>query len=131
MLGLGAAEAPGRDALINWVRGADIDDENADGSTTDARLAMGDPMNGRPATVIYGGTVANPDPNDGVVYAVTNEGYLQAIDAADGHELLGLHAEVSCLREPAICTTTRRSRIAPTASMPTSAPSRTRSTKTA
>ena len=48
---------------------------------------MGDPMNGRPATVIYGGTVANPDPNDGVVYAVTNEGYLQAIDAADGHEL--------------------------------------------
>ena len=87
MLGLGATEAPGRDPLINWLRGADIDDENANGSTVDARLAMGDPMNGRPATVIYGGTVANPNPNDGVVYAVTNEGYLQAIDAADGHEL--------------------------------------------
>ena len=87
MLGLGAAEAPGRDALINWVRGADIDDENSDGSTIDARLSMGDPMNGRPATVIYGGTVANPNPNDGVVYAVTNEGYLHAIDTADGHEL--------------------------------------------
>ncbi len=87
MLGLGAAEAPGRDPLINWVRGADIDDENANGSTVDARLEMGDPMNGRPATVIYGGTVANPNPDDGVVYAVTNEGYLQAIDAADGHEL--------------------------------------------
>ncbi len=86
-LGLGAAEAPGRDALIDWVLGSDIDDENANGSTTDARFAMGDPMNGRPATVIYGGTVANPNPNDGVVYAVTNEGYLQAIDAADGHEL--------------------------------------------
>ena len=87
MLGLGATEAPGRDALINWLRGADIDDENADGATTDARFAMGDPMNGRPATVIYGGTVANPNPDDGVVYAVTNEGYLQAIDTADGHEL--------------------------------------------
>jgi len=87
MLGLGAAEAPGRDALINWVRGSDIDDENADGSTIDARLSMGDPMNGRPATVIYGGTVASPNPSDAVVYAVTNEGYLHAIDATDGHEL--------------------------------------------
>jgi type IV pilus assembly protein PilY1 len=92
MLGLGAAEAPGRDPLINWVRGADIDDENANGSTVDARLEMGDPMNGRPATVIYGGTVANPNPDDGVVYAVTNEGYLQAIDARTATSC-GLHAE--------------------------------------
>lgn len=86
-LGLAAAESPGRDALINWVRGADVSDANGDGSTTDPRHSMGDPMNGRPATVIYGGTVANPDPNDGVVYAVTNEGYLHAIDSDDGSEL--------------------------------------------
>ncbi len=87
MLGLGAAESPGRDALINWMRGTDIDDADGDGSTTDARLSMGDPMNGRPATVIYGGTVATPDPADGVIFAVTNEGYLHAIDAVDGDEL--------------------------------------------
>lgn len=86
-LGLGAAEAPGRDALINWVRGADIADEDGDGATTDARQVMGDPMNGRPATVIYGGTLASPDPTDGVVYAVTNEGYLHAVDAVSGSEL--------------------------------------------
>ena len=86
-LGLGAAEAPGRDALINWLRGADIADEDGDGATTDARLRMGDPMHGRPATVIYGGTVADPDPEDGVLYAVTNEGYLHAIDAVTGQEL--------------------------------------------
>jgi type IV pilus assembly protein PilY1 len=43
-------------------------------------------MHGRPATVIYGGTVANPDANDGVVFAVTNEGYLHAINIADGSE---------------------------------------------
>ena len=86
-LGLGAAESPGRDALIDWMRGADVSDANGDGSTTDPRHSMGDPMNGRPATVIYGGTVANPDPNDGVVYAVTNEGYLHAINADDGGEL--------------------------------------------
>jgi type IV pilus assembly protein PilY1 len=85
-LGLGAAESPGRDALINWLRGADVSDADGDGSTTDPRHSMGDPMNGRPATVIYGGSVANPDPNDGVVYAVTNEGYLHAINADDGAE---------------------------------------------
>jgi len=87
MLGLGATELPGRNSLINWVRGQDTLDADGDGVTTDARLAMGDPMNGRPATVIYGGTLADPDPNDGVVYAVTNEGYLHAIDAVDGSEL--------------------------------------------
>ncbi len=87
MLGLGATELPGRDNLINWLRGQDISDANGDGATTDARFAMGDPMNGRPATVIYGGSVTTPDPNDGVVYAVTNEGYLHAVDAKDGHEL--------------------------------------------
>jgi type IV pilus assembly protein PilY1 len=86
-LGLGALEAPGRDALIDWLRGTDIADENADGSTTDPRLELGDPMHGRPATVIYGGSVGSPDPTDGVVFAVTNEGYLHAIDAVDGSEL--------------------------------------------
>ena len=86
-LGLGSLEAPGRDALLNWLRGQDIDDVNSNGSTTDARLAMGDPMNGRPAGVIYGGTLAAKDPYDGVIYVPTNEGYLQAIDAKTGVEL--------------------------------------------
>ncbi len=35
---------------------------NGDGATNDQRFAMGDPMNGRPATVIYGGTLINPEP---------------------------------------------------------------------
>ncbi len=86
MLGLGVAGDPTRDELIDWLRGADVLDANGDGITTDARLSMGDPMNGRPATVIYGGTLANPDPDDGVVYAVTNEGYLHAIDTVTGAE---------------------------------------------
>jgi len=87
LLGLGAAGDPTRDDLINWLRGADVSDADGDGVTTDARLSMGDPMNGRPATVIYGGTAATPDANDGVVFAVTNEGYLHAVDAVDGGEL--------------------------------------------
>jgi type IV pilus assembly protein PilY1 len=87
MLGLVGAEAPGRNPLINWMRGTDITDQDGDGLTTDVRHQMGDPMNGRPATVIYGGSLADPDPNDGVVYAVTNEGYLHAINTLDGTEL--------------------------------------------
>jgi type IV pilus assembly protein PilY1 len=87
LLGLGATGDPTRDDLINWLRGADVSDADGDGVTTDARLSMGDPMNGRPATVIYGGTVATPDPTDGVIFAVTNEGILHAVDAVDGSEL--------------------------------------------
>jgi len=98
MLGLVGAEAPGRDPLINWMRGTDVIDTDGDGLTTDSRLQMGDPMNGRPATVIYGGTLADPDPNDGVVYAVTNEGYLHAISTEDGSELWAFMPQQLLLR---------------------------------
>jgi len=83
MLGLaaGAADAD-RTKLINWLRGGDVDDD-----ATQPRYEMGDPLHGRPATVIYGGTVASPDVDDGVVYSVTNAGYLHAIDVKEGTEL--------------------------------------------
>jgi type IV pilus assembly protein PilY1 len=45
---------------------------------------MGDPLHGRPATVIYGGTATNPDL---VLFAVTNDGYLHAIETTNGSEL--------------------------------------------
>ncbi len=98
MLGLGLLEAPGRIGLIEWMRGTDIDDADGDGAILDARHAMGDPMHGRPATVIYGGSVANPDPTDGVVFAVTNEGYLHALDAVDGDELWAFMPQQMLLR---------------------------------
>lgn len=72
---------------INWLRGADVFDLDADGNVAEARLQMGDPLHARPATVIYGGTAASPDATDGVVYAATNEGILQAIDVTTGTEL--------------------------------------------
>lgn len=86
-LGLAATAPPGRDNLILWMRGTDIDDANGNGLTTDARHEMGDPMHGRPATMIYGGTATTPDPQDGVLYAVTNAGYLHAVNVKDGTEL--------------------------------------------
>ncbi len=87
MLGLtGATGEPTRDELINWARGQDTQDIDNDTVVTEARLDMGDPLHGKPAVVIYGGTQASPNANDAVVYAPTNDGYLHAIDVSTGDE---------------------------------------------
>jgi type IV pilus assembly protein PilY1 len=83
MLGIDAASTITRDELIEWVRGADTD-ALLPADQIKPRFAMGDPLHGRPATVIYGGTATNPDL---VLFAATNDGYLHAIDTSDGHEL--------------------------------------------
>ena len=67
-------------AAINWARGFDVNDQNGDGSTTDAVRFMGDPLHGKPAVVGYGGTTALPDADDTVVYFPTNDGFLHAIN---------------------------------------------------
>ena len=84
MLQVGMAGAPARADLIDFMRGVDVTDVNGNGDTTERRLQMGDPLHARPATVIYGGTATNPE---AVVYVATNDGYLHAIDPADGSEL--------------------------------------------
>ena len=81
ILGIDGASTITRDELVEWVRGADVD---ATADPTKARFQMGDPLHGRPATVIYGGTEDNPDLT---LFAVTNDGYLHAIDTKDGSEL--------------------------------------------
>jgi type IV pilus assembly protein PilY1 len=83
MLGIGATPAVAHDTLINWIRGADVD-AKLPADQTKPRHEMGDPLHGRPATVIYGGTEDNPDLT---LYAVTNDGYLHAIKTSDGSEL--------------------------------------------
>ncbi len=78
-----AADATERTQLLNWIRGVDVLDENKNGSTSDARQHLGDPLHSAPVTVTYGGTEANPDIS---IFVGTNEGFLHAIDAADGKE---------------------------------------------
>jgi len=68
------------DKLVRWSRGMDVDDENNDGSTTDTRFHMGDPMHSRPFIINYSET-------ESVVFVGTNEGFLHAIDADDGSEV--------------------------------------------
>jgi type IV pilus assembly protein PilY1 len=79
------AAYPSVSSLIDWAYGYDTQDKvGTSGTTTDARKDMGDPLHGRPATVIYGGSATAPDTT---LFATTNDGYLHAIDADDGSEL--------------------------------------------
>lgn len=84
MLGNTAMTDADRTELLQWARGVDTQDDDSDGDTTDARRRMGDPLHTKPVLITYGGTDAAPDIT---LFAGTNEGYLHAIDTADGHEL--------------------------------------------
>lgn len=70
--------------LLSWLDGVDVQDEDDDDSTTDARQFIGDPLHSRPAIVTYGGTIASPDTT---AYFGTNEGFLHAVNTETGAEL--------------------------------------------
>ena len=82
MLDVATAPVSNRTTVIGWARGADVDDEDGDGDTTEPLSApfIGDPLHGKPAIVNYGGVVGNPDSTDIVVYVPTNDGFLHAIN---------------------------------------------------
>ncbi|HEB86665.1 MAG TPA: pilus assembly protein PilY, partial [Gammaproteobacteria bacterium] len=85
MLGLpSTATASDRTSLIQWARGVDVLDENGNGSTTDSRNAIGDPLHSQPQLVTYKGTT-DADA-DITLYMTTNQGFLHAIDAKTGVE---------------------------------------------
>ncbi|KAB2860588.1 MAG: PQQ-binding-like beta-propeller repeat protein, partial [Bauldia sp.] len=73
-----------RDELIEWIRGADRRDIDADGNTTEARRQIGDPLHARPVAVEYGSSAEDPDT---VVFVSTNDGFLHAVDAQTGVEV--------------------------------------------
>ncbi|USE37537.1 pilus assembly protein [Endozoicomonas sp. SCSIO W0465] len=74
---LGVLSSNNRDTIIRWARGVDVDDENTNGSTTDDRDTVGDPLHTQPQAISY-------FPNDKTVYFSTNDGFLYAVNADDG-----------------------------------------------
>lgn len=68
-----------REEVIKWARGVDVKDDDADGSNTDIRLQMGDPIHSQPVIVNYSDT-------DSAIFVATNHGFLHSIDAEDGSE---------------------------------------------
>ncbi|MGB3725576.1 MAG: PilC/PilY family type IV pilus protein [Glaciecola sp.] len=68
-----------REEVIKWARGVDVKDDDGDGSTTDVRMQMGDPIHSQPVIVNYSDT-------DSAIFVATNHGFLHSIDAEDGSE---------------------------------------------
>lgn len=71
-LGISAADHAN---LVNWIRGADVLDENANGNTTEMRpSAHADVVHSRPVAVDYGGETGV------VVFYGANDGMLRAVN---------------------------------------------------
>ncbi len=68
-----------REVVLKWARGVDVRDDDGDGSTTDVRLQIGDPIHSQPVIVNYSAT-------DSAVFVATNHGFLHSIDAETGEE---------------------------------------------
>jgi type IV pilus assembly protein PilY1 len=93
---LGAGSVAERSQIIAWTRGEDLDDENANGNTSDTRASIhGDVLHSRPAIVNYNRSGADDD-NDIFVFYGANDGILRAIeggfDAGAGTEAWGFVA---------------------------------------
>ena len=80
---VGAASTTERDNIINYARGQDLRDENANGITTgETRASLhGDVAHSRPLPVNYGGSTGV------VVYYGSNDGAFRAISGSTGKEL--------------------------------------------
>lgn len=78
----GVAGDPTVAELVDWIRGNDLADIDGDPLTV-LRKQIGDPLHSQPASIIYGGTPADPD---GLVIFGTNDGYVHAIDMRTGTE---------------------------------------------
>lgn len=80
MLGVAAAE---RDALIRWIRGEDIDDENGNGITNENRWTFGDPLHSAAVSVNYGKSGTTPVSK---LFVGFNDGAFRMINTYNGKE---------------------------------------------
>lgn len=67
---------PETEDLTEWVYGEDVNDLDGDGSTTDSRNSIGDPLHSEPLIITYGGTDESPDAS---IFFGTNEGFLHSL----------------------------------------------------
>ena len=72
-----------RTALIGWIRGQDVDDEDGDADVVENRYAFHDPLHSSPVAVTYGGTVLDPVIK---LFVGTNDGGLRMLNAITGGE---------------------------------------------
>ena len=83
---LGAATVAAAEDLIRWLRGQDVDDQDVDTDTTEARRwIMGPPLHSRPLPLNYGAraagySVTNPDIR---IFMGTDDGFMHSIRNTD------------------------------------------------
>ncbi|KEF29700.1 Type IV fimbrial biogenesis protein PilY1 [Marinobacter nitratireducens] len=93
--------------LISWTRGVDVNDEDGDNDTTDARKLLADPLHSVPQLVIYSGTtVANQDTT---IYYGDNQGYIHAVDGEDGSSYFSFIPKELLSNQPAMMNSTSAS----------------------
>ena len=76
-LGDGSMTDAEHEALINWIRGADVDGEDASLS----RKFISDPLHSVPHLIVYGGTAAAPDT---AIFFGDNQGFIHGINGSSG-----------------------------------------------
>ena len=72
-----------RTALIGWIRGQDVDDEDGDSDLAENRYAFHDPLHSSPVAVTYGGTALDPVVK---LFVGSNDGGLRMINGKNGGE---------------------------------------------
>jgi len=85
-----------RTALIGWIRGQDVDDEDGDADTSENRYAFHDPLHSSPVAVSYGGTATSPVAK---VFVGTNDGALRMLNAANGGEEWIFYPQIAMPRQ--------------------------------
>lgn len=94
---LGAASSAEAKALIRWARGQDVDDEDGDGNSSEARSwVLADAIHSRPFALNYGATAGYSQDNPNIrLFLGTGDGIFHAIENTDtsgnetGKELYG------------------------------------------
>ncbi|WP_029655205.1 PilC/PilY family type IV pilus protein [Marinobacter daepoensis] len=84
LLGDASMDAATREKIINWTRGLDVNDQDGDNDTSDARKLMADPLHSVPYLAIYDPTST---PQDVTIFYGDNQGYLHAIDGSTGSSI--------------------------------------------
>jgi type IV pilus assembly protein PilY1 len=68
-------------AHLDWLYGVDVDDDDADGNTTEARVdIMGDPLHSKPLALNFGASIDSPDVR---IILGTNQGLVHMFKDSD------------------------------------------------
>ncbi|WP_336368334.1 pilus assembly protein [Marinobacter sp. C2H3] len=92
--------------LIKWTRGVDVNDQDGDGSTTDARKFLADPLHSVPHLIIYDPTTTSQDVT---IYYGDNQGYIHAVNGATGKAYFSFIPKQLLKNQPALMNSTETS----------------------